>query len=57
MIPIELERQRRSVIVICHLAVLRCIAAYFIGVQLEDIPYQDFRRHFVYELSPGKYNF
>jgi hypothetical protein len=23
------------------------------GVKLEDVPFQQFRRHFVYELTPG----
>ena len=52
---LELERQRRSVVVICHLAVMRCIVAYFMGVKLDEIPFQNFRRHFVYELSPGPF--
>ena len=51
---IELERQRRSVLVVCHLAVLRCIHAYFMGTKLEDIPYKSFQRHILYELKPGK---
>ena len=32
---IELERQRRSIVIVCHLAVLRCIYAYFMGVPLQ----------------------
>ena len=52
---IELERQRRSVVVVCHLAVLRCIYAYFMGSKLEDIPYKPIRRHCVYELTPGPF--
>ena len=51
---IELERQRRSVLVVCHLAVLRCIHAYFMGTKLEDIPYKSFQRHILYELKPGQ---
>lgn len=49
----ELERQRHSVLVVCHLAVLRCIFAYFMGVEQDLIPYQKFKRHAVYELKPG----
>ena len=30
----ELERQRYSVLIVCHLAVLRCIYAYFMDVQV-----------------------
>lgn len=52
---IELERQRRSVLVVCHLAVLRCIYAYFMGFKLEDIPYKPIKRHRVYELIPGPF--
>jgi len=52
---IELERQRRSVLVVCHLAVLRCIHAYFMGIPLEEIPYKPFQRHVIYELSPGPF--
>ena len=51
---IELERQRRSVLVVCHLAVLRCIHAYFMGTKLEDIPYKSFQRHTLYKLEPGQ---
>lgn len=54
-VAVELERQRRSVLVICHMAVLRCIYAYFMGSSIEDIPFLPFRRHCVYELSPGPF--
>ena len=52
-IIIELERQRSPVIVICHLAVMRCIYGYFTGTPMEDIPYLDFERHTLYSLTPG----
>lgn len=52
---IELERQRRSVLVVCHIAVLRCIYAYLTGTKLEDIPYLPFKTHHVYELTPGPF--
>ena len=42
-----------SVLVVCHLAVLRCIFAYFMGTKLEDVPFQAFQRHTIYELKPG----
>ena len=38
---------------VCHLAVLRCIFAYFMGTKLEDVPFQAFQRHTIYELKPG----
>jgi hypothetical protein len=40
--------------VVGHLAVLRCIRAYFLGVEAEEIPLQQFEYHHVYELNPGK---
>lgn len=49
----ELERQRRSIVIVGHIAVLRCVYAYFMGVPLNDIPFQDFRFHHIYELAPG----
>eukprot|EP01038_Epipyxis_sp_PR26KG_P008460 gene8460-11440_t len=52
---IELERQRRSILVVCHLAVLRCIYAYFMGVPLQDIPFKSFEAHHIYELTPGPF--
>lgn len=41
--------------IVCHLAVLRCIYAYFMGVPLQEIPFKNFERHRVYELSPGPF--
>jgi len=52
---IELERQRRSVLVVCHIAVLRCIYAYLMGTRLEDTPHLPFKTHHVYELTPGPF--
>ena len=52
---IELERQRRSVLSVCHIAVLRCIYAYLMGTRQEDIPYLQFKAHHVYELTPGPF--
>jgi 6-phosphofructo-2-kinase len=52
---IELERQRRSVLTVCHVAVLRCIYAYLMGTKLEDVPYLQFKSHHVYELTPGPF--
>jgi broad specificity phosphatase PhoE len=54
-IIVELERQRHSVLVVCHMAVLRCIYAYFMDIALEDIPHLDFEKHALYELTPGPF--
>ena len=54
-VVIELERQRRSVLAVCHIAVLRCIYAYLMGTKLEEIPYLQFKAHHVYEITPGPF--
>jgi broad specificity phosphatase PhoE len=51
-IIIELERQRRSVLVISHLAVQRCLYAYFTGCPIQDTPYLELGMHTVVELRP-----
>ncbi|KAJ8599722.1 hypothetical protein CTAYLR_004765 [Chrysophaeum taylorii] len=38
-ILIELERQRRNVLLVSHLAVQRCLYAYFVGTPAAEIPY------------------
>ena len=52
---IELERQRRSLLVVTHLAVLRCIYAYFTGTETEKIPYIPMKMHQIVELTPGPF--
>lgn len=52
---IELERQRQSVVVISHLAVQRCLYAYFMGIPPADLPYLQLPHHTVYELEPGPF--
>lgn len=54
-IIIELERQRRSVLVISHLAVQRCLYGYFTGCPMKDIPNLSLAQHTVHELRPGPY--
>merc|ERR1739848_300392 len=54
-IIIELERQRRSVLVISHLAVQRCLYGYFTGCPMEDIPNLEMDMHSVVELRPGPF--
>mmetsp|Transcript_45959 Transcript_45959/g.103163 ORF Transcript_45959/g.103163 Transcript_45959/m.103163 type:complete len:571 (+) Transcript_45959:92-1804(+) len=55
-IIIELERQRRSILVISHLAVQRCLYAYFTGKPMEEIPYLEMDMHEVVELRPGAFD-
>lgn len=65
---VELERQRRSVVIVGHLAVLRCLYGYFMAgketlmvdgtkrnLEMEDIPYINLNFHTVYELTPGPF--
>lgn len=51
-IIVELERQPRSLVVVCHLAVHRILYAYFMGVPIKDVPYIDLPQHTMTELSP-----
>jgi len=52
---IELERQKRSIVIVCHIAIIRCIYAYFMGVSEDDVSQRDFLSHHIYELSPGPF--
>ena len=54
-IIIELERQRKSVLIVCHMAVLRCITSYFLNTDLPQIPFKQFKKHTVYELEVGPF--
>merc|ERR1719468_258093 len=54
-IIIELERQRRSVLVISHLAVQRCLYAYFAGCRMEELADLSLPLHEVCELRPGPF--
>lgn len=50
---IELERQHRSLLIVSHLAVQKCIYGYFMNTPLEEIPHLDLEMHTLYELTPG----
>jgi len=52
---LELERQRRPVLVISHQAVLRAIYGYLMGRELEQIPHLSIPLHTVLELTPKAY--
>ena len=54
-VVIELERQRRSVFVVCNVAILRCIYAYFVGIKLQDVPSISIEKHKLIELTPGAF--
>jgi len=50
---IELERQRHSLLIISHLAVQRCLFAYFANTPMQELPYLEMDMHTLYELRPG----
>ncbi|CAM9240227.1 unnamed protein product [Ectocarpus sp. 12 AP-2014] len=54
-IIVELERQPRSLVVVCHLAVQRCLHAYFMGIEVSKVPYIDLPTHELTELIPSPF--
>lgn len=56
-VVLELERQKRPVLVISHQAVLRAIYGYLTGRELERIPHLSIPLHTVMELTPKAYGF
>jgi broad specificity phosphatase PhoE len=54
-VVLELERQRRPVLVISHQAVLRAIYGYLMGREPDQIPHLSIPLHTVLELTPKAY--
>lgn len=54
-VALELERQKRPVLVISHQAVLRAIYGYLMGREPEQIPHLSIPLHTVLELTPKAY--
>ncbi|NRA31827.1 MAG: histidine phosphatase family protein [Polyangiaceae bacterium] len=52
---VELERQRRPVVVVAHQAVIRALYAYFRELPREACPHQSIPLHTVIKLTPGPY--
>ena len=52
---IELERQRKAVLIIAHRAVLRCLYAYFTNLPREEVPHISVPLHTVIKLTPHAY--
>eukprot|EP00794_Sanderia_malayensis_P006166 gene6166-6877_t len=50
----ELERQQ-NILVICHQAVMRCLLAYFLDYDSDQLPYVNVPLHAVYKLTPIAY--
>jgi broad specificity phosphatase PhoE len=56
-VVLELERQKRPILVISHQAVLRAIYGYLTGREPEQIPHLSIPLHTVLELTPNAYGF
>lgn len=41
--------------VVCHLAVQRCLHAYFMGIEVSKVPYIDLPMHQLTELIPSPF--
>jgi broad specificity phosphatase PhoE/predicted kinase len=54
-VVLELERQRRPILIISHQAVLRAIYGYLMGNEPEEIPHLSVPLHTVLELTPKAY--
>jgi broad specificity phosphatase PhoE len=54
-VVLELERQRRPILVISHQAVLRAIYGYLMGREPDEIPHLSIPLHTVLELTPKAY--
>lgn len=54
--PVIMELERaENVLVVCHQAVARCILAYFLDKEAEDLPYTKVPLHTVIKLTPVAY--
>lgn len=53
-IIMELERQE-NVLIVCHQAVLRCIYAYYLDIEAEELPYIKIPLHEVIKFTPKPY--
>jgi 6-phosphofructo-2-kinase len=51
----ELERMRVDIMVVTHRILMKTLLAYFVGIQLEDIPRIDVPMHTVYKIDPKPY--
>ena len=54
---VELERQRKPVLVVAHQAVLRALYAYLMGTAQDTCPYLSIPLHTVIELKPNAYGY
>jgi len=51
----QIERQQCDVLVVSHQAVLRCLLAYFMDLEIEECPFVDVPLHNIIQLTPKAY--
>mmetsp|Transcript_386 Transcript_386/g.701 ORF Transcript_386/g.701 Transcript_386/m.701 type:complete len:516 (-) Transcript_386:2427-3974(-) len=52
---LDIERQRSDVLVISHQACIRALMGYFLGTEMDKVPYLEVPLHCVLELVPAAY--
>jgi len=52
-----IERQKHSVLVIGHQAIIRCISGYFFNIDLKELPNLEVPLHTLIKLTPANYTF
>lgn len=51
----ELERQKEPLLIVGHLAVLRCLYAYFLDLPIEELPFLTINSNTLIRLDPKAY--
>jgi broad specificity phosphatase PhoE len=51
----ELERQKEPLLIVAHLAVLRCLYAYFLDLPIEELPFLTINSNTLIRLDPKAY--
>ena len=52
---LELERQKEPLLIVGHLAVLRCLYAYFLDLPIEELPFLTINSNTLIRLDPKAY--
>jgi len=48
----ELERTRSTIVIVCHQAVMRCLMAYLLDRDFDELPYLDVPLHHLFKVTP-----
>ena len=48
----ELERTRSTIVIVCHQGVMRCLMAYLLDRDFDELPYLDVPLHHLYKITP-----